>query len=129
MIAKINDGMKKLLNETDIWVLATSDSSGMPNAVPIYYTKVLDDNRMMLVDNFMKKTIVNISANPKVSVSVWQEKTGYQFKGNARVETSGTNFDAGKEMVKDGNPKGVVIVDVESIYITSPGPDAGKKVE
>jgi hypothetical protein len=32
-------------------------------------------------------------------------------------------------MVKDGNPKGVVIVDVESIYITSPGPDAGKKVE
>jgi hypothetical protein len=89
LIAKINDGMKKLLNETDIWVLATADSSGMPNAVPIYYTKVLDDNRMMLVDNFMKKTIVNISANPKVSVSVWQEKTGYQFKGNARVEHQG----------------------------------------
>ena len=128
-MANMNNEMKKLLTETDIWVLATSEIDGMPNAVPIYFTKVLDDNRLMLVDNFMKKTLNNIQANPRVSVSVWNDKTGFQFKGAAHIETSGVNFDAGKEMVKQGSPKGIVIVDIESIFITSPGPEAGNKVE
>ncbi len=128
-MAKMNDEMKTLLKETDIWVLATADSRGMPNAVPIYYTRVLDDNRLMLVDNFMKKTIVNINENPNVSVSVWKGKKGYQFKGDAKIEISGPNFDAAKALVRDGSPKGVVIVNIESIYTTSPGPEAGQKVE
>jgi uncharacterized protein len=127
-MAKINDEMKKLLNDTNIWVLATSETGGMPNAVPIFYTSVLDDTRLMLVDNFMKKTLSNIQANPKVSVSVWKEKTGYQFKGTASIETSGVNFDAGKKMVQKRDPKGVIIVDIESIYTTTSGPEAGNKV-
>jgi len=64
-----------------------------------------------------------------VSISVWKENTGYQFKGTSRVETSGANFDLGAEMVKKSTPKGVVIIDIESIYITSPGSEAGNKVE
>jgi len=35
-MTKINDEMKSLLDETDIWVLASADNSGMPNAVPIF---------------------------------------------------------------------------------------------
>jgi uncharacterized protein len=127
-MAKTNDEMKKLLNDTNIWVLATSEIGGMPNAVPIFYTSVLDDTRLMLVDNFMKKTLSNIQANPKVSVSIWNDKTGYQFKGIASIETSGVNFEAGKAMVQKRDPKGVVIVDIESIYTTAPGPEAGNKV-
>ena len=127
-MAKISDEMKKLLNETAIWVLATVGTDGMPNAVPIHYTGVLDDDSLMLVDNFMKKTLANIQANQKVSVSVWKEETGFQFKGTARIETSGVHFDAAKELVKEGNPKGVVIVDIASIYQTSPGPEAGNEV-
>ena len=127
-MAMINDEMKKLLEATDIWVLATADGDGVPNAVPIYYTKVLDDDKLMLVDNYMKKTLVNIRQNPKVSVSVWNGKIGYQFKGTAQVETSGPHFDAAKELVKNHVPKGVVIADIESIYITSAGPEAGNKV-
>ena len=132
-MAKINDEMRTLLKETDIWVLATADSSGMPNAVPIVFASLIDDGRILLVDNFMKKTVDNIGVNPNVSVSVWKEKTGYQFKGKAKIETSGANFETGEKMVREKkpelNPKGVVIVDVDSIYITSPGPDAGKKAE
>ncbi len=125
----INAEMMKLLNDTDIWVLATAENCGNPNAVPVYFTKVLDGDRLLLVDNYMKKTLGNIQSNSKVSVSVWNEKKGYQFKGTACIETSGVNFDTGNAMVKEGNPKGVIIVDVESIYITSPGPEAGNKVD
>ncbi|GAG01742.1 unnamed protein product [marine sediment metagenome] len=87
----------------------------------------------MLVDNFMKKTVDNIAVNPNVALSVWKDKTGYQFKGTAKIETSGANFENGKEMVLKANPKrnpkGVVIVNVDSIFSTSPGPEAGKKLE
>ena len=58
---------------------------------------------------------------------------GYQFKGSARVETSGSVFDDGvkkvKSMMPELSPKAAVIVKVDSVYVTSPGPDAGKKVE
>ena len=76
----------------------------------------------------MNKTIDNIQQNPMVSVSVWKDKEGYQFKGIAQLETTGTNFELGKELAKDSNPKGVVTVDILSVYSTSPGPDAGKKI-
>jgi len=127
-MALMNDEMKKLLEETNIWVLATAAADGTPNAVPIYYTSVLDDASLMLVDNFMKKTLANIQENPQVSVSVWNGKTGYQFKGTARIETAGAHVDAGKAMVKNREPKGVVVVDITSIYTTTSGPEAGNKV-
>ena len=131
-MAKINDEMRTLLKETDIWVLATADRNGVPNAVPILFVKLMDDDRLLLVDNFMKKTVDNISVNPNVSISVWKDKTGYQFKGKAKIETSGANFEAGEKIVKDKKPeltpKSIVLVDIDSIYITSPGPDAGSKV-
>ncbi len=129
-MAKLNDEMKALLNSA-MWVLATADNSSVPNAVPIHFKSILDDKRLMLVDNFMNKTIANIQANPQVSVSVWNSSSGYQFKGTASIEKSGANYDLGVEMVKDRpfNPKGVVVVEVDSIYLTTPGPQAGSKVE
>ncbi len=128
-MAKLNDEMKALFNKVPVCVFATADKDGIPNAVPIHYGKIMDDAKIMLVDNFMKKTLLNIKANPNVSISVWKGNTGYQFKGTARVETSGANFDLGAEMVKKSTPKGVVIIDIDSIYITSPGSEAGNKVE
>ena len=129
-MAKINDEMRALLKSA-MWVLATADSSGVPNAVPIHFKSILDDTHLMLVDNFMNKTIANIQANPQVSISVWNSTSGYQFKGRAIIEKSGANFDLAMEMVKDRpfDPKGVVLVEVDSIYLTTPGPNAGKKVE
>ena len=127
-MSKINAAMERLLNETSIWVLASADKNGTPNAVPIFFTKILDNGKLLLVDNFMNKTLENIQQNPGVSVSVWQDKEGYQFKGPAVIETAGANFKQGKELAKDRNPKGVVVVEVTSVYTTAPGPDAGKKL-
>jgi uncharacterized protein len=131
-MAVINDEMIKVLEEARLWVLATADSDGMPNAVPIRWTKTLANDTLMLVDNFMKKSVENIAANPNVAISVWKDSTGYQFKGTASIETSGVNFENGKKMVLEGNPKlnpkGVVILRVDSIFSTSPGAEAGKKL-
>ena len=128
----MGDEMVKVLEEAGLWVLATADGEGVPNAVPIRWTKVLANDTLMLVDNFMKKSVDNIAVNPNIAISVWKDTTGYQFKGTARIETSGVNFENGKKMVLEGNPKlnpkGVIILRVDSIFSTTPGAEAGKKL-
>jgi predicted pyridoxine 5'-phosphate oxidase superfamily flavin-nucleotide-binding protein len=132
-MAKLTAEMKETAAEAKVFVLATATKEGKPNAVPITFAKVLSDEEILLMDNFMQKTVKNIEVNPSVSVSVWASgKGGYQFKGNARIETSGKVFDEGVQWVQSRapklNPKGAVIVKVDEIYITTGGPDAGKRV-
>lgn len=132
-MAQITQAVRDVLEKAEMWVLATANLDNTPNAVPINFVKVLDDKRILLVDNMMKKTRENIAANPKVAVTVWHEHDGYQLKGKAHVETSGAYVDEAvatvQKVLPHVTPKGVVIVDVDTIYITSPGPDNGKLVE
>ncbi|NLJ72437.1 MAG: hypothetical protein GX333_05445 [Syntrophomonadaceae bacterium] len=131
-MAVLTDEVKKVLQNTDMWVLATADKDGIPNAVPINFVDILSDTQIMLVDNLMNKTRANLEVNQNVAITAWHEHEGYQIKGQAKVETSGTNFEAAVAMVKKEkpyiDPKGVVIVDITAIYITTPGPDNGKQL-
>ncbi|SDF50252.1 pyridoxamine 5'-phosphate oxidase family protein [Sporomusa acidovorans] len=126
----INSEIKAFLEENKMWVLASAGST--PNAVPIYFTKVLNDNKLMLVDVFMKKTLENIKSNPKVAITVFnaEKLQGYQIKGIATYITEGSLVDEGNTMasVLKLNAKGVVTVEVEKIFVTSPGPDIGKSL-
>jgi hypothetical protein len=135
-MAKFTEEMKGIIDQANVVALATATKVGEPNVVPIAYKKAFSDNELLLVDIFMRKTEANIKANSKVAVSAWHTASGvskgYQFKGNAKIETSGEAFDEGVRMVKAEEPeinlKGVVIIKVDSIYTVSPGSDAGKQV-
>lgn len=135
---KFTEEMKEVAEKGKPFVIATASPGGEPNAVPITFAKIVSEDEIILVDNFMRKTIQNIEANPIVSVSVWAKmdtgkSIGYQFKGKAREERSGELFNNAVEWTKSIasqlNPKGVVIVKVDSIYISTAGPTAGNKVE
>ncbi len=133
-MAKITDRMKQVAENAKVFTVATATQTGEPNVVPIAFAKVLSDDEVLLMDNFMKKSVENIKANPRVAISVWQQgpSEGYQFKGNAKIETSGKVFDDGVNWVRATSPtlspKAAVIVKVDSIYSITPEPDAGKKV-
>ena len=133
-MAKITEEMKEVAGKAKGWAVATATKDGVPNVVPIAFGKVLSEDEILLMDVFMGKTKENIKANPKVAASVWdfEAAKGYQFKGTARIETSGKVFDEGVQMVKSRmpqlTPKSAVVVKVDEIYVTSPGPDAGKQV-
>lgn len=131
-MAKLTPEMKDIIAKASVPVLATATKDGKPNAVPITFTKVISDDEILLMDNFMHKTRQNIEVNPVVAVSVWFESTGYQFKGKATVETAGKTFDEGVKWTKSRspqlNPKAAVIVKLDEMYITTGGPDAGKRV-
>ena len=131
-MARITEEMERVVEEARVFAVATASEDGEPNVVPIAFGKVLGEDGILLVDNFMNKTMENLRTNPRAAVSVWKagDSKGYQFKGDVRIETSGRNFEDGVKMVKakepELSPKAAVIVTVKSIYSITPGPDAGK---
>jgi predicted pyridoxine 5'-phosphate oxidase superfamily flavin-nucleotide-binding protein len=89
----------------------------------------------MFADLFSRKTRENLQKNPKVSVTVIDEKSfkGYQIKGTAELLTSGPIYDQTVEELKKApmdlpQPRCVVLITVDSVYDQSVGLDAGKQL-
>jgi uncharacterized protein len=122
--------LKEFLDANKMWVLATAGET--PNAVPIYFTKVLNDNRLLLTDVFMKKTLDNIKNNSKVAIAVYnaEKLQGYQLKGTASYSVEGPLVVEANKLAAalKLTAKGVVTVEVDEIIVTSPGPDMGKNL-
>jgi len=136
-MVKITEEMKGVINQAKVVALATATEASEPNVVPIAYKQVLSESELLLMSVFMRKTEENIKMNPEVAVSAWYTDSsgsskGYQLKGKARIETSGKIFDEGTKIVQDTEPeltpKGAVIINVDSIYNISPGPNAGEQI-
>jgi predicted pyridoxine 5'-phosphate oxidase superfamily flavin-nucleotide-binding protein len=142
-MTKFTQDMKDIAAKADPFVLATASKSGKPNGVPIGLVKIISDDEIMLVDNFMNKTRQNIDENPMVAVTFWSMKDlhGYQFKGKARVETSGKLFDEAIQWVENKpkpsdlknldskpKPKAIVVVKVEEIYYVGPGKNSTRNL-
>src|SRR6056297_2196806 len=136
VMAQMTDRMKELFDNVGTAVLATATTDGAPNAVPVGAKKILDDETILISDQFFNKTLANMQQNPSVDVSFWKEKEGYQFKGTATIETSGERYEQAAQWVaekgkKQGvtlQSKGVAIIHIEAIYGLAPGPGVGKKL-
>ena len=116
---KITDQQKRLIEEKAI-ALATADLNSTPNVVGVACCKVVDDNKILITDNYMNKTRKNLLENKKIAIAVWsrEEKEGYQFKGMAEYLKSGE----WKKMV-DSDPdneglshKAAVLITMEKIW-------------
>jgi uncharacterized protein len=133
-MAKMTDRMKELFVKVPAVVVATATADGIPNAVPAGAKKIIDDETILLSDQFFNKTLSNMKANSKVSVTFWEGHEGYQLKGSVVIETSGKRFEETAKWIEDlGNAvgfplksKGAVILKIDEIYGVSPGPGAGK---
>lgn len=88
-MAKMTRRMKELFEKLEVVVLGTSTPNGIPNTVPIGAKKIIDDETVLISDQFLNKTLANINSNPKVSVTYWEGNEGYQLKGTVSIETAG----------------------------------------
>ena len=135
-MAKMTRRMKELFEKLEVVALGTSTPSGIPNTVPIGAKKIIDDETVLISDQFLNKTLVNIQSNPNVSVTYWEGNEGYQLKGTATIETSGQRYEDtvcwieafGKQVGFPLKSKGAVILKIEEIYGVSPGPGAGRQL-
>ncbi|MBC2703571.1 pyridoxamine 5'-phosphate oxidase family protein [Desulfobacula sp.] len=135
-MAQMTDRMKELFEKVGAVALGTSTLDGTPNVVPVGAKKIIDDETILISDQFLNKTLSNMKSNPRVSVTYWEGHEGYQLKGTITIETSGTRYEETAQWIEDlgakaGFPlksKGAVILKIEEIYGVAPGPGAGKQL-
>jgi uncharacterized protein len=124
--------IKESLAGTKIVFLATATNAGTPNVVPIAAFKLLDDERLLISDQFFNKTLKNMKENPKIAISYWGEKGGFQIKGTVTLHTNDEVFKQDVAWMKEAWPKFVpksaVIMKITEVYSIKAGPDAGKKI-
>jgi hypothetical protein len=133
---KMNPRIKEIFEKQETIVLATATKDGVPNVVPVNAKKIIDDETILISDQFFNKTLKNLKENPQVAITIWDKLEGYQLKGSVTIETSGKRFEETAkwidEMAKKLNPpiksKGAVILKLTEIYNVSPGPQAGAKI-
>lgn len=114
--------------------IATSSLQGVPNVVYVGSIKILDDENIMIADNFFNKTLRNLEENPRISILCWdaENKRSYQIKGSVKVHISGAKFDEMRAWIHSTRPelpaKSCVMVEVEEVYNAKSGPEAGKRI-
>jgi len=52
-MAKMNQKMREILEKQEVIVLATATKNGTPNVVPVSCKKVIDDETILIADNFL----------------------------------------------------------------------------
>lgn len=133
---KMNPRIKENFKKQETIVLATATKDGVPNVVPVNAKKIIDDETILISDQFFNKTLKNLKENPQVAITIWDKLENYQLKGTVTIETSGKRFEEMAkwidEMAKKLNlpikSKGAVILKLTEIYNVSPGPQAGAKI-
>lgn len=131
---KLNSEIQEIFGKQDVFPVATAALDGTPNVVPMSFVKVLDEDTLLIVDNFMNKTRKNLEENPVMAVSIWDMQSGksYQIKGNTTFVGSGKIFEDAKAWVVAKmpilQPKAAVVLKVEKIYNCSPGPNIGQEL-
>lgn len=120
-----------ILLNADGKALATYGPAGL-NVVPVSTVKI-NGEKIILVNYFFNKTLINIKDNPEVTLACWKGLEGYQIKCQARYESEGEVFDEIKAWVRDILPdrvvKGIVVLSPTAVFdITASSVQAGKQV-
>ena len=117
-MAQLPDAVKKAISKQEIFPVATSNQDRIPNVVYIKHLKVIDDETVLIADNFLNKTRDNILSNGKIAFVVRDEEKGsFQIKGTAERLTEGAMFDEVQKWVPDKFPRvAAVVMHVEEVY-------------
>jgi len=117
-MTQLTGEIKKAISKQDVFPVATSNHDQIPNVVYIAYLKVVDDQTVLIADNYLNKTRDNILSNGKIAFVVEDEKKGsFQIKGTCERLAEGDMFDEVQKWVPDRLPKvAAIIMHVEEIY-------------
>ena len=92
----------------------------------------MDDETLLISDQYFSKTLNNLKSNPKIALSWWAEKGGFQIKADITIHTDDDIFRQNVEWVhgiKDTlKPKSAIVCKITAVYAVRSGPDAGKQI-
>ena len=75
--------VRQTLEKQRVLPLSTASPDGKPNVIYIGVKKIVDDETLILADNYFNKTAKNLEVNPWVAIVCWdqEERRSYQIKG------------------------------------------------
>ena len=112
----MEEEIKKIIEE-NVLALATINKEGDPYVIAVAYVKIKDD-KIVITNNYMKKTIDNLKNCPNISLVVWNKDwKGYQIKGKAEYFEEGEWLEFVKKIPenKDEPCKGALVVEINNI--------------
>ena len=130
----INDEMRAVFEKIKVFSVGTAAQDGTPNVAPIAFVQFTGGDEVWVGDNYMKKTLANVRANPRMAIYAWDpdSKRCYQVKGRVEVRTEGAEYEQMKAKMKAKNEaypaKSLLILRVEEVYSCTPGPGAGDRI-
>jgi len=129
---KIPEKVKDIFNNEPVHQLATSSKNGVPNVCNAGAKYLLNDETIIIIDNYMDKTLANILENPLVAILVRSGKESYQIKGRCSYLSSGSLYEDAKKWMKSVgekyHAKGALKIEIEEIYNSNSGSGAGEKI-
>lgn len=112
----IENEIKEIVENNPV-ALATVTEDNKPNVIAVAFAKVMDD-KILITDNYMNETILNIKNNNAVCLAVWnKEWVGFKIIGKAHYFESGEWLNKVKTMPENkGLPaKGALVIDIKDI--------------
>lgn len=130
----INDEMRAVFEKIKVFSVGTASADGIPNVAPIGNVRIAGNDEIWLGDNYMKKTLANVRANPRMALYAYDpdSKRCYQIKGRVEVRTEGPEYEQMKARMKAKNEaypaKGLLVLRAEEVYNCYYGPGAGDRI-
>ena len=83
----INTDLKKLI-ESNALALTTVSKDNKPHCIAVAFVKVIDEDKLLITNNYLVDTIENIKTNPNVAIAVWAKNwdefcEGFELIGTA----------------------------------------------
>jgi len=129
---KIPDEVKEIFENEQVHQFATASSEGVPNVSNIGAKYLRGDETIVVVDNYMKKTLANVLSNSNVAILIRRERVSYQIKGKCRYVNEGAEYEEARKWMKEVSEKypakGALIVTVKDIFYSNTGPKAGESI-
>ena len=72
---EIKKAISKQISKKDAFPVATSDQDQTPNVAYITHLKVINDQTVLIADNYLNKTRNNILSNGKIAFAVLPKYT------------------------------------------------------
>lgn len=105
-------------NQQGPFVFTTVNIQGIPNSIYATSVSKVDNNKILIANNYFNKTMKNIESGSMGSILfITSEDKSFQIKGSIKYYTEGEYFDDMKKWNAKRLPgHGVVVLEVNEVF-------------